>query len=87
MLSSVLRSKIAVRVNIDIIRAFVRMRRLFATPGEIIEQLQKLAETVELHDVQIKAITDVLKQMMEPPPEPPKGRFGFPLPKPPERQE
>ena len=63
-------------LNIDMIRAFIRMRRLFATPGEILAQLQKLAETVELHDVQIKTITDVSKQMMEPP-ETPKGRFGF----------
>ena len=82
MLSSVLRSKIAVRVNIDIIRAFIRMRYLFATPGEIVTQLQELAKTVQLHDSQIKAITDVLKKMMEPPPELPKGRFGFPIPKP-----
>ena len=82
MLSSVLRSKIAVRVNIDIIRTFIRMRHLFATPGEIVAQLQELAKTVQLHDSQIKAITDVLKKMMEPPPELPRGRFGFPIPKP-----
>ena len=82
MLSSVLRSKIAVRVNIDIIRTFIRMRHLFATPGEIVSQLQELAKTVQLHDSQIKAITDVLKKMMEPPPELPRGRFGFPIPKP-----
>lgn len=80
MLSSVLRSPMAIQVNIEIMRAFVRLRRLLATPGELITQLQKLAETVQLHDHQIKAITDVLKQMMEPPPAPPKGRFGFYMP-------
>lgn len=84
MLSSVLRSDTAVRVNIDIIRSFIRMRHLFATPGEILSQLQKLAETVQFHDTQIKAIADILQKMMEPPPEPPRGRFGFPLPKLPE---
>ena len=47
MLSSVLRSETAVRVNIAIMRAFVRMRRLFATPGDIVTQLQQLAETVQ----------------------------------------
>ena len=78
MLSGVLRSKTAVRVNIEIMRAFVRMRRLFATPGDFVTQLQRLAETVQLHDNQIKAISDILQQMMEPPPEPaPTGRFGF----------
>jgi ORF6N domain len=83
MLSSVLRSPTAVRVNIEIIRAFVRLRRLLATPGELVQQLRQLAETVQLHDEQIKVITRVLQRMMEPPPEP-QRRIGFQsLPKPP----
>ena len=78
MLSSVLNSPVAVQVNIQIVRTFVRLRRLLATPGELVSQLQQLAETVQLHDRQIKAITDVLTKMMEPPPEPAqKGRIGF----------
>jgi hypothetical protein len=78
MLSSALNSPTAVRVNIQIIRAFVRMRRLLATPGELVTQLQQLAETVQLHDRQIKAATDVLTKMLEPVPEPAKkGRIGF----------
>jgi len=67
MLSSVLRSPAAVRVNIEIIRAFVRLRRLMATPGELVEQLTRLAETVQVHDEQIKAIAQVLNKMMERP--------------------
>jgi hypothetical protein len=77
MLSSVLHSPTAIRVNIEIVRAFVRLRRLLATPGELVVQLTKLAETVQLHDEQIKVITDVLRRMMEPPPEEPERRFGF----------
>jgi hypothetical protein len=46
MLSSVLRSPTAVRVNIEIMRTFIRLRRLMATPGELVEQLTRLAETV-----------------------------------------
>ncbi len=81
MLSSVLNSPTAVRVNIQIIRTFVRMRRLLATPGELVTQLQQLAETVQLHDRQIKAVTDVLTRMLEPIPEPAKkGRIGFRAP-------
>ena len=76
MLSSVLRSSTAVRVNIEIMRTFVRLRRLMATPGELAEQLMKLAETVQLHDDQIKVITQVLQQMVEKP-EPPKRKIGF----------
>ncbi len=76
MLSSVLRSPTAVKVNIEIMRTFVRLRRLMATPGELVEQLTKLAESVQLHDDHIKVITQVLQQMLEKP-EPPKRRIGF----------
>ena len=76
MLSSVLRSPTAVRVNIEIMRIFVRLRRLMATPGELVEQLTRLAETVQLHDKQIKTIAQVLDQLMERPAEPIR-RIGF----------
>lgn len=78
MLASVLRSPTAAQVNIEIVRAFVRLRRLFATPGELVAQLQQLIETVKGHDDQIRVITDILRRMMEPPPvETPKRRIGF----------
>jgi hypothetical protein len=68
MLSSVLSSNTAARVNVEIMRSFVRLRRLLATPGELVEQLTKLAETVQWHDEQIGAIRQVLQQMLERPP-------------------
>ncbi|MCU0878770.1 MAG: ORF6N domain-containing protein [Pirellulaceae bacterium] len=77
MLSSVLNSKQAVQVNIAIMRAFVQMRRISSTPGELVSQLLELAKTVQLHDTQIRQIVDVLTQIMEPPPAPPKRRIGF----------
>jgi len=43
MLSSVLRSPTAVRVNIEIMRTFFRLRRLLATPGELVAQITQLA--------------------------------------------
>jgi hypothetical protein len=76
MLSSVLNSPLAIKVNIEIMRVFVQIRRLLATPGEIVEQLQKLSDTVQLHDHQIKKITDVLRQMMAAP-EPEPREMGF----------
>lgn len=79
MLSSVLKSTTAARVNIGIIRAFVRLRRLMATPGELVEQLTRLTETVRLHDEQIKAIAQVLRQLMQPTADP-KPRIGFHIP-------
>jgi uncharacterized membrane protein len=77
MLSSVLNSPRAIRVNVEIMRVFVRLRRLLSTPGELVEQLTKLIETVELHDEQFKVISEVLKQMIAAPPEEPKPRIGF----------
>lgn len=80
MLSSVLNSQRAIDVNIEIMNAFIRLRSLLATPGELVVQLQRLAETVQIHDEQIKVITDVLRKLMEPPPQPPRGRIGFHTP-------
>ncbi len=76
MLSSVLRSPAAVQVNIEIVRTFVRLRRLMATPGELVEQLTRLAQTVQVHDGQIKAIAQALNKLMEQP-EKPARRIGF----------
>lgn len=83
MLSSVLRSKRAIQVNIEIMRAFVRLQRLLATPGELVTQLQRLAQTVQIHDVKIEEIADVIRQMIAPPPPDPNRRFGFHPPEPP----
>jgi ABC-type Na+ transport system ATPase subunit NatA len=76
MLSSVLRSPTAVRVNIEIMRAFVRLRRRMATPGELVEQLTRLAEIVQLRDQQIQSIIQALNAMLEQPEEP-RRRIGF----------
>jgi len=76
MLSSVLKSPTAVRVNIEIMRTFVRVRRLMATPGELVEQLTKLAETVQLHGDQIDVINQVLQQMLTTPTAP-RRAIGF----------
>ena len=46
----------------------------------IAQQLTKLAESVQIHDGQIKTIVRVLEQMMEKPPEKPKGGLGFQMP-------
>ncbi len=65
--------------NIEIIRSFVRLRRLLATPGEILTIVKELAETVALHDEQIQKIAGVLSQILAPAPQPPKPdrKLGF----------
>ncbi len=44
-----------------------------ATPGELAEQIVKLAETVQFHDERIKAIGVVPRELMEKPSDPPQG--------------
>lgn len=56
MLSSVLRSKRAVQVNIQIMRAFVRLREMLPAHIELASKLQELEERIEEHDDDIKMI-------------------------------
>lgn len=77
MLSSVLSSPQAVRVNIAIVRVFIRMRQISSTPGELVNQLVELAKTVQLHDSQIQQIANILHQLREPLACPPKPKIGF----------
>ncbi len=66
MLSSVLRSERAVTVNVEIMRAFVRLRRLLATHADL---ARKLADLERKYDAQFKVIFDAIRALMEPPPE------------------
>ncbi len=74
MLSSVLRSPRAVRVNIEIMRAFVRLRRMLASHKELAARLDELEKK---YDAQFRAVFDAIRELMEPPPRPPKPRIGF----------
>jgi hypothetical protein len=74
MLSSVLNSKRAIAVNIAIIRTFVRLRQILATHKELAERLTAMEKK---YDQRFKVVFDILKQLMEPPPDPPKRPIGF----------
>ena len=63
MLSSVLNSKRAINVNIQIIRIFARMRDLLSSQKEILQKLQQLEEKDLEHDEKIMLIFEYLKQL------------------------
>jgi hypothetical protein len=67
MLSSVLHSKRAIAVNIEIMRAFVRMRELLASNRSLARQLKKLERTVSTHDAAIVGILKAIRELMNPP--------------------
>ena len=73
MLSSVLRSKRAVEVNIEIMRTFVRLRQLLATNAELARKLEALEKR---YDAQFKVVFDAIRQLMGPS-EPKKRKIGF----------
>lgn len=73
MLSSVLRSKHAVQVNIEIMRTFVRLRQLLATNAQLARKLEALENK---YDTQFKVVFDAIRQLMSPP-EPRKRKIGF----------
>lgn len=73
MLSTVLRSKRAVQVNIEIMRTFVRLRRMLASNEEL---ARKLAALERKYDAQFKVVFDAIRELMAPP-SPKRRRIGF----------
>ena len=76
MLSSVLKSERAVKVNIAIMRAFVKLRQTLETNRELAKKFEALEKRVGKHDKEIAAIIDAIRQLMAPP-EKPKREIGF----------
>jgi len=73
MLSSVLNSERAVQVNIEIMRTFVRLRRMLASHAELARKLEALEKR---YDAQFKIVFDAIRELMRPP-EPKKRPIGF----------
>jgi phage regulator Rha-like protein len=73
MLSSVLQSERAVQVNIEVVRTFVRLRRILATHESL---ARKLATLEKKYDAQFRMVFDAIRELMAPPPAN-KRRIGF----------
>jgi ORF6N domain-containing protein len=73
MLSSVLRSKRAVQVNVEIMRAFVHVRRWLVTHEDLARKLDALEKR---YDMQFRSVFEAIRQLMTPP-EPLRKRVGF----------
>jgi len=70
MLSSILNSERAVRVNIAIMRAFVKLRGVLETNRELARKFVELEKRVGKHDEEIDAILEAIRQLMAPPEKP-----------------
>lgn len=68
MLSSVVNSETAIRVNIHIIRVFTKMREMLLTHKDILSKLEKVEQKLTGHDAEIALVFKYLKQLLHPPP-------------------
>ncbi len=73
MLSSVLRSERAIQVNIEIMRAFVRLREMVLSHADLARRLDALEAR---YDARFKDVFEAIRQLMQPP-ERPRPRIGF----------
>src|SRR4030042_915313 len=73
MLSSVLNSERAIKVNIEIMRAFVRLRRLLASHADLARKLEALEKK---YDAQFRVVFEAIRELMKPP-ETKKRPIGF----------
>ncbi len=73
MLSSVLKSKNAIQVNIQIMRAFTKLREMILSHKDL---QRKIKDMEKKYDKQFKVIFEAINQMLNPP-EKPKGKIGY----------
>lgn len=76
MLSSVLKSKTAIQVNIAIMKTFVKLRKIFSAHGELADKLFQLEKKIKKHDEEIVTIFEAIRQLMSGPVKT-KEKIGF----------
>ncbi len=74
MLSSVLRSKRAVQVNVEIMRAFVRLRQMISSHADLLKKIESLEKK---YDAQFKQVFVAIRELMSPKPVPSGREIGF----------
>lgn len=77
MLSSVLGSPQAIAINIEIMRAFVRLRQMIATNKELAKKLDELERKLATHDQAIAGLINAIRELTSPPEPARRRRIGF----------
>jgi hypothetical protein len=73
----VLRSPIAVRASIQVVRAFVNLRRMLTRHEGLARKIEAIEHRVGKHDVELQDVLEILKKMVEPTPVSSKRQIGF----------
>jgi hypothetical protein len=76
MLSSVLNSKKTIQVNIQIMRAFTKLREMMLSYKELQKKIEAMERRHDKHDQHFQEVFRIIKEMLNPPIEP-KGKIGF----------
>ena len=77
MLANVLRSDVAVRASIQVVRAFVNLRRILATNNVLLRKVEAIERRVGKHDAELQEVLRILRRLLEPPPLRGKRPMGF----------
>jgi hypothetical protein len=76
MLAGILKTQRAIQVNIEIMRAFVRLHRFLASQEQLARKLVKIEAHLQGHDDKIQTIFEALRQLMNPS-DPPRKPIGL----------
>ena len=77
MLSSILNSDRAIIINIQIIKAFIKMREFILTHKDLKIKIEKLERKYKDHDEKINLVFEAIKQLLEPPKSKKEYKIGF----------
>jgi hypothetical protein len=77
MLANVLRSRVAARASIQVVRAFVNLRRMLATHQDLDRKVEAIERRVGKHDVELQDVLRILRKLLDPSPVPAKRSIGF----------
>ena len=77
MLSSVLRSKRAIQVNIQIMRVFTKLRELMISHKDLARKIEQLEEKFKKYDEQFVIVFQAIKRLLQEPENPKKKPIGF----------
>ncbi len=77
MLANVLRSRVAARASIQVVRAFVHLRQMLATNQDLARKIEAIERKVGKHDADLQAVLSVLQKLLQAAPAPPRRPMGF----------
>ena len=77
MLSTVLNNERAIQVNITIMRAFVRFKRVLSTHKKLSQRIDELESRTDRHDKEIRAVFEAIRRLMAESEEAPRPKIGF----------